>query len=443
MKIRVARIAVLIISIVSISAAQDPWEYRTNAGEFAFATGDVERAETEFRAALEIAQGFPPGDRRLERSLENLARLYENQERLDEAQPLYQLLLAAQESRAGRDSPELLDTHLKVARVSLAAGDSPAAASSLQRYLDIAESSGEAAPAQHWVVLSMLARMRTLEQRPEEALELQRRTVEVLAEDGSATGVERAHELETLAQMELLHGSPDRAEELLTNALALRDEDGENPPAETYAAAASTALGAGEFDLAERLAERAVAAAGDPPPLPALEVLAEVSWRGVGTGGSPADILGAGGDSEELRIAATRLEQVAAHPAFAAEAPNPYLAETYARLAVVTALSGDAAAAAMWKARQLEAVQSRRADSPDTLRISVELVSLLQAAGRLEEAASLNGRLIDEVEQAYGADDPRLSLPLQRQYELLSELGRKKEAKAVKKRLRQFEKGRR
>ena len=55
----------------------------------------------------------------------------------------------------------------------------------------------------------------------------------------------------------------------------------------------------------------------------------------------------------------------------------------------------------------------------------------------------MNGHLIETLEQTYGADDPRLSLPLQRQYELLSELGRKKEAKAVKKRLRQFEKGRR
>jgi tetratricopeptide (TPR) repeat protein len=442
MTVRIACIAVLIGSLTATSLALDPWEYRTNAGEYAYASGDLDRAEAEFRAALELAHAFPPGDRRLERSLENLARLYENQQRLDEAQPLYQLLLAAQETRVGQDSPQLLDTHLKVARVSLAAGDSPAAGASLQRYLEIAESSGAAAPAQHWVVLSMLARMRTLEQRPEEALELQRRAVEVLADDGSATGLERAHELESLAQMELLHGSPDRAEELLTHALDLRAEDGESFPTETYAAAATTALGAGEFDLAERLAEQAVDAAGDPPPLDALEVLAEVSWLVVGTGGSPADILGAGGDSEKLRIAATRLEQVAAHPAFAAKAPDPDLAETYSRLAVVTALRGDADSAASWKTRQLEAVQSQGADSLGTLKIRIELVSLLQASGRLDEAAAMNGRLIEALEEAYGADDPKLSLPLQRQYELLSDLGRKKEAKAVKKRLRQFERGR-
>ena len=442
MIVRFAFIAVLVSWLTATSLALDPWEYHTSAGEYAYASGNLERAEAEFREALEIAQGFPPPDRRVERSLENLARLYEHQQRLDKAQPLYQLLLAAQEARVGRDSPQLLETHLKVARVGLAAGDSPTAGSSLQRYLEIAESSGQATPAQHWVVLSMLARMRTLEQRPAEALALQRRAVEVLAEDGSATGTERAHELETLAQMELLHGSPDRAEALLTEALALREEGGEDPPAETYAAAASTALGAGEFELAERLAERALAAAGDPPPLDALEVLAEVSWRGVGTGGSPADVLGAGGDSEKLRTAATRLEQLSAHPAFEAAASDPELAETYGRLAVITALRGEADAAANWKARQLDAVKSQGVDLPATLRIEIELVALLQAAGRLDEAASVNGQLIETLEQTYGDDDPRLSLPLQRQHELLSELGRKKEAKAIKKRLRQFEKGR-
>lgn len=443
MTVRSACIAILICSLTATSAAIDPWEFRTNAGEYAYASGDLVRAEAEFRAALELAQAFPPGDRRLERSLENLGRLYENQQRLDEAQPLYQLLLVAQETRVGRDSPQLLDTHLKIARVGLAAGDSPAAGASLEQYLEIAESSGAADPAQHWVALSMLARMRTLEQRPEEALELQRRAVEVLESDGSATGLERAHELESLAQMELLHGSPGRAEELLTEALELRAEDGESPPADTYTAAATTALGAGEFELAERLADRAVEAAGDPPPLDALKVLAQVSWLGVGTGASPADVLGAGGDSEGLRIAATRLEQLAEDPAFAATAPGLELAETYSRLAVVMALLGDADSAASWKTRQLEAVQSPGTDSPNTLRIGLELVSLLQAAGRLDESATLNGHLIETLEQTYGADDPRLSLPLQRQHELLSELGRKKEAKAVKKRLRQFEKGRR
>jgi tetratricopeptide (TPR) repeat protein len=440
MTARFTCLAILICSFAATALAVDPWEYRTNAGEYAFASGDLERAEAEFRAALDLAQDFPPGDRRLERSLENIARLYEHQQRLDEAQPMYQLLLAVQETRLGRDSAELLGTHLKIARVSLAAGDSPAAGASLQRYLEIAESSGAAPPAQHWVVLSMLARMRTLEQRPEEALELQRHAVDVLSEDPTATGVERAREMESLANMELLHGSPKRAEELLTDALALRAEEGESPPADSYAGAAATALGVGEIELAERLAERAMDAAGAPPPVDALEVLAEVSWLGIGTGAAPADLLGVGGDSEKLHTAAARLEQVARHPSYAVPDPNPALAETYSRLAVVHAMLGDADSAAGWKSLQLAAVQSLGADTTRTFYLRLELVSLLQAAGRLDEAAVQNAELIDDLEKTYGADDAKLSLPLQRQYEILSELGRKKEAKAVKKRLRKFEK---
>jgi tetratricopeptide (TPR) repeat protein len=404
MTVHIARIAILITSIAATAAALDPWEYRTNAGEFAYARGDLVRAEAEFRAALELAQEFPPGDRRLERSLENLARLYESQQRLDEAQPLYQLLLAAQESRVGMDSPGLLDTHLKVARVSIAAGDSPAADASLQRYLEIAASSGAADPAQHWVVLSMLARMRTLEQRPEEALELQRRAVAVLAEDGSATGVERAHELESLAQMELLHGSPAAAEGLLERAVELRAGEGQEPPSETYAAAAATALGAGELELAERLATMAVDAAGDPPPLDAVRVLAEVSWAGVGTAASAADILGAGGDPDKLRIAAARLEQLARHPSFDASGSPAQSAEVYGRLATVASLQGDADTAASWKRRQLASVESRAGSpgvgAPAVLVLEVELVALLQAAGRLDEAASENAGLIEALEDS-------------------------------------------
>ena len=69
-------IAFTLILMIGVSAsAQGSWSTHTSAGEYAFARGDLDRAESEFRAALDIAQGFPAGDRRLETSLENLARL--------------------------------------------------------------------------------------------------------------------------------------------------------------------------------------------------------------------------------------------------------------------------------------------------------------------------------------------------------------------------------
>ena len=73
-------IAFTLVLVVGITAgAQGSWSAHTSTGEYAFARGDIDRAESEFRAALEIAQGLPAGDRRLETSLENLARLYEHQ----------------------------------------------------------------------------------------------------------------------------------------------------------------------------------------------------------------------------------------------------------------------------------------------------------------------------------------------------------------------------
>ena len=89
MKTRIV-VALIIASLTAVTAgAQGSWTGHTNAGEYAFARGDLDRAESEFRAALEIAQGLPAGDRRLETSLENLARLYEHESDFDRAQPLY------------------------------------------------------------------------------------------------------------------------------------------------------------------------------------------------------------------------------------------------------------------------------------------------------------------------------------------------------------------
>ena len=54
-------LASLIIALVVIPvAAQSTWESHTRTGEYAFAIGEVERAEQEFLAALAIAQRLPP-----------------------------------------------------------------------------------------------------------------------------------------------------------------------------------------------------------------------------------------------------------------------------------------------------------------------------------------------------------------------------------------------
>lgn len=423
----------------STALAQDVWQYHTAAGEFAFATGDTPRAEREFVAALEIAKKAPGDGHRLERSLSNLARLYEHAGRFDRALPLYQLLLASQEQRFGADSPALLDTLLAVARSSIPGGDAPTADAALERYLAIADASGGGDPAELWRAASMLARMKTLEKDPQPALEAQRRAVAAMANDPEATDEERASELESLAQMELEHGSPEAAERALDRAVELRRASGQSA-AEPLATAASTAFAAGQPELAERFAEGAVADAAGAPPLAALQVLAKVSWMKVRAGGSLTDLLGVGSDNDALETADTRLRAVLEYPAMQPVGAHPELAETMGRLATVAALRGRAGEAATWKARQLELMTaSGAAAGPAELAARADLVGLLVAAGRQTDAAAANAALITALEQAYGANDSHLLAPLQQQVELLRAAGQKREAKAAKKRLRALE----
>jgi tetratricopeptide (TPR) repeat protein len=204
MRLRFAAVSIIVVLAAVIAGAQGGWSAHTNAGEYAFARGDVDRAESEFRAALDIAQGFPAGDRRLETSLENLARLYEHESDFDRAQPLYQLLLVAKETRLGQEDPALLSALFAVARVSQPMGDLPTVENCLSRYAAIAEASSDADPRKYWQVLQMLARMQTIQEKPDQALEWQRRAGKVIADDTGATLEEHVALLDSLAEMELV-----------------------------------------------------------------------------------------------------------------------------------------------------------------------------------------------------------------------------------------------
>ena len=55
------------------------------------------------------------------------------------------------------------------------------------------------------------------------------------------------------------------------------------------------------------------------------------------------------------------------------------------------------------------------------------------------EALDVNTELLADLEAAWGERDARLAPVLERQITLLTELGRKKEAKTLRKRLRKLE----
>ena len=432
--VRMTLVACL-IAASSLAHAQSSWGIHTRAGEYAFAQGDLERAEREFQAALEIAQGFPAGDLRLETSLENLGRFYEHESDLDKAQPLYQLMLAAQEARLGTKDPGLLGTLYAVARVSQPMGDLPTAKDSLVRYAEIAEASGTADPRQHWQVLSMLARFEIVTDDNDEALQWQRRAVEAIAEDSGATEDERAAQLESLAQMELTAGEGRRAEMVLVQLATLREEEDEaDAMARTMAEGSAAAFAAGEFETAERLAMRTLNA--DPEleaEKTARTVLAEISWARVNRGTDDLDILlAAAGDNEELHRADNRLRALT----ILEDGRNP---KTLRRQVQVEVLRAQPAEAALHQ-RELLVILDE-ADGPNSaaaLAARSDLVTLLAAAGENDGALAENADVLAAMESQYGADDPRLLPALEQRLEILTAAGQKKQAKKVRKRIKKL-----
>jgi tetratricopeptide (TPR) repeat protein len=435
MKNRTVATFIFILVTAAAVGAQSDWDTHTRAGEYAFAQGKHEYAEREFQAALQIAQAFPPGDRRLETSLENLGRLYEHDSDLDKAQPLYQLMLAVKEARLGLKDPGLLGTLYAVARVSQPMGDLPTAKDSLERYAEIAETSGTADPRQHWQVLSMLARLEIVSEDNDGALQWQRLSVEAIAEDPSATEDERAAQLESLAQMELSAGEGRRAEMALVQLATLRQEEDEaDAMARTMAEGSAAAFAAGEFETADRLAMRALNA--DPAAeaeKTARTVLADVSWARVNRGTDDLSfLLAAAGDDEELHRADNRLRALAVLE----DGRNP---KTLQRQVQVGALRSQPAEAARRQRELLVIIDEE--DGPASaaaLAARSDLVTLLAAAGEYDEALVMNAAVLAAMEAQYGADDSHLLPVLEQRRDVLMAAGQKKQAKKVGKRIKKL-----
>jgi tetratricopeptide (TPR) repeat protein len=424
-------VALTLILVTTVAAAQSRWSAHTSAGEYAFARGDIRRAETEFQAALEAAQGFPEGDTRLETSLDNLARLYEHESDFDRAQPLYQLLLVARENRLGRKSAALLDPLFAIARVSQPMGDLPTVEESLSRYDEIAKASGGADPRKHWQALQMLARMQAIQEKPGQALIWQRRAKEVIAGDLRATMEERATILESLAEMELVAGNGREAEQTYVELAEIRKEEDEADAfPRTMAQGSEVAFAAGELETAERLAMRSVNASPDSAAeLRARTVLAELGWITVNRGTDDmANLLAAAGDNEDLVRARDRLRAL-----LELEVGND--AMTLYRLAQVEALRGQPATAADWQLQLLELLPAGSDVAADARR---NLVTLLAAAGRWEEALAENAAMLADAEAQFGPTDRRLMPVLGQRLELLEGAGRRKEAKQVRKRMKKI-----
>ena len=431
MRHRMVAIITIVLLATTVVAAQSSWSTRTRAGEYAFARGDYGAAEAEFRAALDLANGFPEGDRRLETSLSNLGRLYEHQSAYEKALPMYQLLLAAKEHRLGPSSAGLLDALFAVARSSQPMGDLPTVTSSLQRYAEIAEATGKADPRKHWQALDMLARMEVVQERSDEALQWQLQAVEVIDDDARADATEKASVWQSAANLALTTGDTANAERLLAEVATVKaSAAGADQTALIMAHGAATAFGAGQFDTAERVAMRALEAGPDAGiERMARSTLADVSWAKANRGTDDlAILLEAAGSDPALDVASERLRAMV-------ELENGENPETLRHLVQVEVLRGQPGAALTWQRRLIELGSMM---DISTLRAHADLVTLLAAAGDYHEALAENAATIKMVEDEQGRGSTQLASLYEQRVEVAQAAGNKKEAKKAQKKLRKF-----
>jgi hypothetical protein len=226
-------------------------------------------------------------------------------------------------------------------------------------------------------------------------------------------------------------GNGPAAERLYVEVAELRKEEDEADAfPDTMAQGAETALAAAEFETAERLAMRAVNASPDADAeLQARKVLAELSWIKVNRGTDDmVNLLAAAAENEELARARDRLRSL-----LVLEGGDDRT--TLSRLAQVEALRGQPASAADWQRHLLDLV----GDDPEAAAAARrDLVTLLAAAGRYDEALAENAAVLADLEARYGPSDKRLMPLLGQRLELYESAGNKRQAKKIRKRMKKL-----
>ena len=163
--------------------------------------------------------------------------------------------------------------------------------------------------------------------------------------------------------------------------------------------------------------------------LQARKVLVGLSWIKVNRGTDDMEnLLAAAGDSEELVRARDRLREL-----ILLEGADKRT--TLTRLAQVEALRGQPASAADWQLQLLEVVTD---DAEAAAAARRDLVTLLAAAGRYDDALAENAVVLADLEAQYGTSDKRLVPVLTQRQTLYESAGNKKQAKKIRKRLKKL-----
>lgn len=146
-----------------------------------------------------------------------------------------------------------------------------------------------------------------------------------------------------------------------------------------------------------------------------------------------ADLTAVDADPQALGEAALRHETLLRMQNDSLAVTDPERVETLRRLAAIDTMRGNLADAVTWQRQYADAVLAGGGDP--AIHAEDGLAFLLTEDGRWAEALTVNSALLERLEAKWGEDDLRLAPVVERQVLLLSELGRKKEAKTYRKQL--------
>ena len=200
------------------------WARYTDAGIAATEEHRYAEAEKQFKAAIEEAEKFGPGDTRLATSLSYLAEVYVVQQKYAEAEPLYQRALEIREKAKGPEHHDVLVSLNNLAAVYYVHGKYAEAESFYKRSLSILEKVQGPDSPEVATILNNLAELYRAQGKYAEAEPLYKR---LLIIEEKALGPDDPNVAASLNNLALLYanqGKYSEAEPLYRRALTIQQK---------------------------------------------------------------------------------------------------------------------------------------------------------------------------------------------------------------------------
>jgi Tfp pilus assembly protein PilF len=207
---------------LSAWALQDSYTQKFERGRQFRADGHYREAETAFRDALDTARSIASRSEDVANSLDQLASLYNQSGRYNEAEPLYRQSLQLWLKLRGRHDPHVIAAMSNLASVHLGQARLEEAQLGLRKVLELQQSLSETGP-EHAVVLNNLALVYLERGKPASAEAVLQRAIRTLEDALGPDHPKTIETLENLATVALVQGHSVQAEEIQQRLVAQRE----------------------------------------------------------------------------------------------------------------------------------------------------------------------------------------------------------------------------